>query len=138
MPVPAELLQGLTAPRPDFAGLMYGARTLQPIARVLIFGMTISRGPVTLVRGTEHEVGYFSAGPYNPRGHDANLKLEQVAAYVIVHQLQAIGTAWVREGEFALASTLKRQRRRIASGRVDTVTLVLRPFQVAYDNSELD
>ena len=137
-PVPTELMQGLTTPRPDFAGLMYGARTMEPIARVLIFGMTIPRGPVTLVSGTESEVGYFSAGPYNPRSHDANIKLENILAHVIVHQLQAAGAAWVREGEFALASTLRRQRRWIASGRVDAVTLVLLPYQVAYDSGELD
>ena len=88
---------------------MYGARTLQPIARVLVFGMTNPRGPVNLVSGTEHKIGYFSAGPYDPRGREANLKLDQVVAYIIVHQLQTTGT--VREGEFALARVGPRGRR---------------------------
>ena len=132
--LPRELL----IPRPHYGGVLYNARMLKPLARAQIFEYILPKGVLRVQAGTTTTSGFFTPGIYEPRAADANLRLEQIMARLVLHQIRASdGVAWIREGEFVFGSTLRGHPRWWISARDTSALLVLTPFE-ATPESDVD
>ena len=136
--MPTGLPRELLIPRPHYGGVLYNARMLKPLARAQIFEYILPKGVLRVQAGTTTTSGFFTPGIYEPRAADANLRLEQIMARLVLHQIRASdGVAWIREGEFVFGSTLRGHPRWWISARDTSALLVLTPFE-ATPESDVD